>query len=565
VILRLVAVLGAAACLLSVLGVAAPSPAQAYVGESFVTAAGDLTSPAKSILTNPTFLAEEPVEAAAAQGATEGGSALLASEATGLLPDLALASPYVAGATVAAIGVVTACDALFGGCFGIFGSESDSSVPVSIVKDEVLGNPGGFLAGSWFPRGTVYFHTSGGSGAFKEGLEQSCGAHGYNLAAPPRPAGRLVQQTISPIGGVSCADGVIEPITVEEVVVVGDGSTRRLRWEGQLSEPSIANPLYCQQGASACTTTPPSNWSQKFAQCLGSSPSNCGLTRAQADRLGQAIAHRVEPAVVADPYQAEGVVPGCGGLTYEQCRVKLEAEGLEPVKNTLGWQQADPSIAPSTVVSLDPGAGTAVKTGTKVTVAVNPESSLMPVIVPQWEEHETYAHYAARLPAALVPHRQEVGETNEDAEAGPEAVLSTSPQPGSRADPSGQTDIDVRTNPVTAPAPGTGTGTCSAGVGAIDWSPLNRPLGSVFPFGVFGFFSGWLSSWETGSVQPPDWTVTIVPAGVFGSPDGIHVHIDLGFMAPVVSVVRVIFLFAAFVGMLWFLSTAAAKLQGDAS
>lgn len=272
-------------------------------------------------------------------------------------------------------------------------------------------------------------------------------------------------------------------------------------------------------------------------------------------------------AALADPLVPSKVaVPDCAGLLYAACAERIENAGLKAEHQVLGWQEADPQAQPLQVEELHPARATEVEKGTAVKVVTNPDVSGMPIVIPQPGTNETYDEYAARLNPALVPNKVILSDANEDPYKGPNAVSRTNPAAGTRVNPAASTNVDVQVNPSDAPEPigGGSPGACNAAVPSIDWTPLNQPLGQKFPFGVFGFFTGWLSSWETGS-GPPEWSVTFLPAGVFGSPHGLIAHINLGFMAPIVSVVRVVFLFAAFVGLLWFLATAAAKLQGDSS
>lgn len=539
-ILRLVAVLGAAAFLFAVRLVAAPSPAQAFIGESLVIdAAGALTGPAETVLESPTFLTENVGEAAALGGSGEASGAAAVFEAAGVLPALGSVLAFGAG-----VGVGSEICHVLGieGCW-FFGATAE---PPPVAQLHWFWIEHFVFAGQSFDY--TWVSGKGVSGPYfvdgVNGVPEGCTGNQPPAGWSRRALG--AQRSITcPVGG---------SVVAGETLYSRDAMADRQLAYHATDDPSI--PDY-EPGGKPYEAS--SEWPQKLAAAIK------GHDGDAAARVGQFLASRISGSGVADPYAMEGAVPNCGGLTYAQCGALLEAEGLEPVRNTLGWQAADLGTAADLVVRTEPAAGRSVPLKSSVTVTVNPPAAGMPVVVPSWESHETYSHYAARLPSALVPHRREVGEANEDLEAGPEAVLGTSPQPGSRADPSAETDLDVRTNPITAPAPGSGAGTCSAGVSAIDWSPLNQPLGSRFPFGVFGFFGGWISSWEAGSPSVPDWNLTILPAGVFGSQQGLHVHVDLAFMAPVVSVVRVVFLFAAFVGLLWFLATAAASLQGDSS
>ena len=56
----------------------------------------------------------------------------------------------------------------------------------------------------------------------------------------------------------------------------------------------------------------------------------------------------------------------------------------------------------------------------------------------------------------------------------------------------------------------------------------------------------------------------MIPEGSFGS-DGVPLTISLAFLEDWAEPIRLVFLFASFVGLLWFMGTAFLKLNGDAS
>lgn len=560
---RLFAVLGAAVLIASLQGIAAPSSAQAFLGESLVVdGVGALTSGAEKVVKAPGFIGESIVKAGQAAG-SEGASAAQSTWArAGMLPEIGVAlGGFTAGWEIG----TEICNASgIEGCFHLFGN--GTAEDVRTVHETTAG---GYPIGHWgwqsagfvpgMPAGYVWFFGNGGSPPWFAVLgsrNATAAAHGGNCQGAADPPGSSV---------VVFKESIVWWCSGSGGEHVGGDSYYAYRYPMQglsagtnlTDNPAIPN---LQVGGK------PFAGNSGFAKAA-QLPSVLKST-ADGERLGQHIAHEISPETVPDPtaYHANGTVPNCGGLTYAQCTAKLEFEGLEAIKNTLGWQTAALGTAADRVVSTSPAAGASVSTHTKVTVTVNPALALMPVLVPEPEPHETYDHYVARLPAPLSPHRQTVPEAQIVPDAGPDAVLEVTPEPDTRADPQGETDLNIRTNPNDAPPIGGagGGGTCTAGIGAVDWSPLNKPLGNKFPFGVFGFFVGWVQEWEAGEGTPPNWTLTLVPSGVFGS-DGIDVHVNFAFLAPIVSICRVVFLFAAFVGLLWFLGTAAAKLQGDAS
>lgn len=547
---RLLVVLGAAAlawCLLA--NVAAPRPAQAFVGQDLVVdGAGKLTAAAETLLKQGKTIPEIVAEAKAA-GEVGGGLTGGAAGASGA------ASVFEAGAVVPVLGSVLA----FGAGVGI-GSEIC----------HVLG-----IDGCWF------YDNDGAEVVPKGGQWVSVGAPAPNASAlagtPPAfawywaPTGFAAGEIFAWNGYGGYVVGGLEPPGSESGFNATTETFEGGKHRGNLYRYSLGQGRSLTYSATDdggvpnFAYSPPADWSERMADAL-TAPGSVGADPTLAPKVGQALAHRLDGSV-PDPLATEGLVPNCGGLTYAQCAAKLEGEGLVPVKNTLGWEAAVLAVGPDVVTQLAPAAGTKQVVGTSVVVTVNPAEAGMPVLVPEPEAHETYDHYVSRVPAALVPHRQTVPEAQIVPDAGPDAVLEVTPEPETRADPQGETDLNVRTNPHDAPpigGAGGGGGTCNAGIGAIDWTPLNKPLGNKFPFGVFGFFVGWIQEWEAGEGTPPNWSFTLVPSGVFGS-DGMEVHVDLAFLGPMVSVCRVVFLFAAFVGLLWFLGTAAAKLQGDSS
>ncbi len=176
------------------------------------------------------------------------------------------------------------------------------------------------------------------------------------------------------------------------------------------------------------------------------------------------------------------------------------------------------------------------------------------VTVPSPAVGETYAVYIARLEALeLIGSAQVLAESAIDTSKGPEEVTSTSPAAGTQVAP-GST-VAVRYNPATAPA-ASALADCDATIDSVDLSPLNAPVGEKFPFGIFVFFVDWVGSWTT-SVSAPEFDFPLAGSLVL--------HVDFGVMAPLMGPVRLAIIFASFVGLLWFLGTAALRLNGDGS
>jgi hypothetical protein len=307
-------------------------------------------------------------------------------------------------------------------------------------------------------------------------------------------------------------------------------------------------------GSTECLTQPPSNWPERLGTCL-SEPAKCGLTEKQRDEIGEHIAGRIPKSGVSDPWALTVAVPDCTGMKATPCKEAVEEIGLDPEVDHLDWKTADLEKEANEVVELIPDIATIVEKGSTVKIVANPGEEGMPEVIPDIKPGETYGDYAARLSPGLHPTRVNVTEANQDPSEGPNVALRTQPAELTREAPGSDTDVDVYTNPPDAAAV-LPAGSCDASVGAIDWSPLNKGLGSRFPFGVVGFFAGWVGSWgEPGA--PPAVGVHLT--------DHLVLHISLAFMEPAMPVVRVAFIFLTFVGFLYFLGTAAMNLRGDAS
>jgi hypothetical protein len=108
----------------------------------------------------------------------------------------------------------------------------------------------------------------------------------------------------------------------------------------------------------------------------------------------------------------------------------------------------------------------------------------MPLVIPQPESGETYAHYAARLNPGLSPERHDLDAAFIDPSVGPNGVVEVSPEPATRLDPATEHTVKVTANPADAPLPAAGW--VPPTIPAIDMSPLSgfSPCG-VFPFGLF--------------------------------------------------------------------------------
>ena len=235
--------------------------------------------------------------------------------------------------------------------------------------------------------------------------------------------------------------------------------------------------------------------------CSGS-PDTAGWSKAAAEHLsteadssvGQWVASKIDPGTVDTPYGES--VPNCKGLLWTPCKEQIEDLELVPERSTVTWDKAEVEQPAQAVLEI-PKAGHKVEVGSKVTVITNPDEADMPLSIPAPEPNETYDEYITRLAPQLKPHRVNVCEACIVPGLGPDAVTRVVPKPGTTLDPAVDHDVEVQANPADAPAAGTGTTGCGgSGIPGMNLSPLNQPLGSRFPFGVFAFFIGWVGEWE---------------------------------------------------------------------
>lgn len=547
--------LAAAAALVLVFIVAgvAASPASAFIGESQVIAPGgsDLTGPAKTILEKPTFLPENVGEAAAYGGSEEAGAAAGVFEGASILPALGSVISFGVGTVVGS----EICHVVgIEGCW-YFGSEGADPAPEAGSYHWVWsGEADESHVFGWF---------------WSRGFELYPGHHGYpdcendsglypNGATSDVLAGSSVEVNCT-LGGEKI--GKASYVRIEPWR--SGMANRVLEYHGS-DDPGIEN--YEHEA--------PADWSERVAGELS------GQESGPKARVGQKVASEIEGSGVADPYDKDREVPSCDGLKTSACVALVEELELVPNVVELDWEDAVieelDTLAPEKtreeeaerVVELAPPPETTIETGTEVEIQTNPIEEDMPEFVPEPDEGQESEEYQEKKLGIYpwLPHNHEISGELINPNRGPGEVARTNPAEGTRLNPHTEHDVDVYTNPASAPVPGAGTAgsTCNASIGAVDFSPLNHGLGSKFPFGLFAFFVGWVGEW-TASSSTPEFDFTILPEGAFGSSEGITWHIDLGKIAAVVEVCRVAFLFLSFVGLLWFLGTAAMKVQGDSS
>jgi hypothetical protein len=498
----------------------APSPASAFVGESVVVngAGTDLTAPAKSIITNPTFITTEPTEAAVVG---EGSALLEAEGAAGLLPEMGLALPWVVGGSVAAIGATVACEAIFGGCLEFFGLGADppksagvewlfSKNGVHAIPPQVDVPPGYYRVTSpitWAPdKAAVGCSTSGSFGYPTEGF------------------------MVTGVSTTCTIGGVEHPIPYK----VGERSgylNRGVRKAGTTT--TIPNGSYCQ-GAGTCGNTVRTGYSEVMAKCLVSG-TGCNLTKAQRDHLGQKVASEINKKI-PDPYAT--VVPDCSSLKLKACVALVEELDLKPKVTELDWEDAvieeldylEPEKTreeeAERIIEMVPPPGDKVLTESEITIESNPEEEKMPKWVPlpppdgDDEDAEDFKKKRRLIPPLWLPTVTELDDGQLDPHKGPSAVVQPNPhawpesgnspnssnspgaEPDGRIDPSQETPIDIQVNPATAPVPAA-TAWAPPPIADIELDSLKglSPCG-VFPFGLFCWVGGALGQFNTSGKCP---------------------------------------------------------------
>ena len=495
-------VLGVALAAAIALLIAAPRTASAFIGESQVLnpTKTDLTGPAKTILTNPTFL-EETFEAG---GASARSGLLRSMMGSGLLPWASKVLPMGAAAFLG----YEVCNAFISeGCF-LFGKgdNTQSESTGGWTECVKLGCGGTYdwstIKGVYPAAQTSESHT--GTYSVVPGNYYST-VHTRAEDNPPCSSGSF------PAAGLQ---GTRHPVNTTTLNCAGLGYmplgqsywTRQIEgWNGRAVTATIdtgtsnySGAGYCAYGKS-CAETPNSGWSSVFADNL-TKPQ--GMTKEEADIIGQWVASQIPESGVASPFAVTVTVPSCSGESWIGCKEILEELELVPERSTLTWSEAHLDLAPDEVFELAPAPGTELETGSKVVVTTNPGEAGMPIIVPAPEEGETYGEYSARLNPALSPERHDLEAAYVDPAVGPNGVVSVQPQPETRLDPSKSHEVKVTTNPADAPAPAPAWS--PPGIPAINMTPLTG-LGSpcsVFPFGLLCWLGEGLAQFNTAGVCP---------------------------------------------------------------
>lgn len=509
----------------------APSTARAFIGESTVLNAGktDLTAPAKSILTNPTFLTETAEEAAVLGGTEEATGAAAVFEGAGILPALGAVVSFGVGTVIGSeiCGVLGIEGCWYHGSEGADPSVSGGSwqwLAAPPHTDDPLTTPN--PAFSWWWRKDGGWSLNESTSVIWAGAPYADNPAGCGISGKPGSASgyHVTEYNANACGaGISAAWGGWFRLGMENRVLEYHAT----------DDPEIENYSH----------SAPSDWSEKLATQLKNHEGDA------SGRVGQKIASKIEGSEVKNPYQAYVSIPDCDGLVYATCAKELEEAGLEPQREEIDWSEVT-TTTPAEVLELEPAPETEVEVPSKVTVITNPDEEGMPLVIPAPEAGETYDDYAARLNPALEPTQKVVSDANADAELGADAVLATDPSGGSKLPPTGG-QVDVYTNPPYM-APG-GAAWEPPEVPGIDLSPFEMVTPcEVFPFGAACWFVEAIEDFALVSGKCPTWDMEFL--GVLSSE---HDEQELGLcaIAPVVEGVRP---WVFFVGSIFMVLTFAA-------
>jgi hypothetical protein len=514
--------------------VVAPSAAGAFVGESSVLNAGKtaLTGPAKTILTNPTFLPETAAGAEALGGAAGADSALAPALSAGAIPFMGAVAAFTAGTVVGS----EICS-LFGmeGCW-YFGSDG--------VKDPAAPGAGKWQVNSgayaYLPFGSYYYAVTG-STAFEASFKGYFGvpAECSGAAAVPIGTTAMIEREA---GSVFCSGG--GGGSVHKGIATRSAFTNR-HFRHQADDPAVENKSF----------TPSAKWEEELVKGIK------GHTGDAQAKLGEQIASKIEGSGVKGPYTTYVSVPSCSGESWVECKADLEELQLVPERSKLTWETADIELAPDTVTKLAPVPSTEVETKSKVVVTTNPAEAEMPLLVPDIGAGETYADYIAKLAPAWVPTQRELSPEFTDPHKGPGDVTRTAPEPGTRADPATTPAIDVFNNPTDAP-PAAGTWSAPA-IPSIDLTPLSGvSIGcNSFPFGVFCWVAAGLTSWGAEG-ECPSFDVPFTSEIRSSTAD---LTFDTCTFEPAMEIIRPMLVILSFFGVAWLLSASAMGLGGGAS
>jgi hypothetical protein len=344
-----------AACM--AIGMTHPPAAAAFSGENLVietTPQGPtLTDPAKTILTNPTFLDGLP-DGPATRAATR---AVTFSE---MLPIAARVLPWVGGVLAAK----EVCTSLLGGCWIFAADEPDPPPEVSwrlAIAPYQCTQCTPPLSPSKTPAFS-YYTNEFPSPYTQNIISGTCSG----LTSVPNAQDWLFGATSS------CASSG----TVRYAIGWRLGDTNRtVRYGGSTDDPAIPNYTgngYCN-AAGACAPWPDATgWDETLGELLsGSHLDAAALSQQEMDEIGEEVAHQLDPRCHASPFAQTVEVPEVlEDETADHYRDCLDALGLDA--NVITLDATDTTVADGAVVETVPDAGTELAPQTQVDVAANP-------------------------------------------------------------------------------------------------------------------------------------------------------------------------------------------------
>jgi hypothetical protein len=550
------------------------SPDPAY-GEVFQSN-GDLNTAAASVLENPTFLADEPAAAAAAGTGADVSGLVALLQGTGAIAVDAL--PWAAGA----IGAAVICDAVFSGCFGLFGSSSSDSPKPGWSWTQALGATtvtfGGYAtttqSGTTYqgqPAATVYIGPGewySNPQATSEDWTQGCGSS---------PGG---VNTESGLGDVSVAHGptLFNCGAVGRTGIFAGGSTTVLlrpgnynRQLGSTTGTSTTNAgtHYCPATGSGCTASPVSTQTgvqHNAGYCLLHFAA-CGMTAGQATKIINDIAYNT-PGNASNPGSAGGptgnpfpvFLPDCDGLALSQCLNELNQIGVQSARINVvqtGIAGADLTKPADAVIETAPAGGSQVDIATvQVTVTQNPD--VMPLVIPAPNPNETYQAYTTRLQQLGIQGTisdTAADDTELNPALGPDAVIQVTPAAGTRVLPSAS--VATVSNPDSANQPGTGGGATgpptAPALPGISLPQAPTPC-NVFPFGIPCWIANQLQPLNGGATAP-NFQIG-VPSLICSGCAPLSIDLNAPFGVPlssIMAVIRPLLLFLSFLGLVYWL------------
>jgi hypothetical protein len=274
-----------------------PGTAKSFVGESLVEAAGGgLTKAAEKVVQAGKFVPELVARGATQGGAAEASEVASTFEAAGALPVLS---------SFAAFGVGTKVGSEICGAIGIegcwYGASETADPPVGGKGHYVFLANSPITGPNGVPHYMYWYNESGYVALWKGWGGEPKGAEGCGIEPPTS-----VQAFAPSASSVDCKGRSVESGALYRYAM----ANRTLEYHAT-DDPAIPNatPQWCPQG-SACVFTQPSGWAANLANVLSSS---AGAETATREKVGQAIAHAIDPTAVAEPFAIEGTVPNCGG------------------------------------------------------------------------------------------------------------------------------------------------------------------------------------------------------------------------------------------------------------